>query len=290
MQNGFEVGLVLTREDARVGRKQLLTPSPVAVVAESLGLNILKSNKLSEQDLATISSSGCALGLVVAYGNLLKPVFLEALPLGWINLHYSLLPALRGAAPVQHALSKGLTETGVSVFHLDQGMDTGPIYLQVPTKIEMHENAEDLLNRLTQLGITALREVLPGIFAGTARAIEQSEKGASFAPKISRLDAKVDWKHSAIQIANQVRALYPEPVAWTLLGEQVLRIIDCDISAIASELHKAEGSVFLSGMEVGVTCGDETAVILRRVQPAGKQPMSASDWFRGFHSKGVVLG
>ena len=172
----FEVVAVLTRTDAPVGRKRVLTPSAVAVVAAELGLPIIKANRVDESVRLQIQATGAELGVIVAYGALLDQAALDVLDKGWVNLHYSLLPKWRGAAPVQRAIMAGDRETGVTLFQLDKGMDTGPVHLQIPTVIEPDENTAELLPRLTNLGISGLAELKPLNMAWSIPAIKDRRK------------------------------------------------------------------------------------------------------------------
>ncbi|MEY4493944.1 MAG: hypothetical protein RL570_59, partial [Actinomycetota bacterium] len=224
--SGVDIVGALTRTDAVIGRKKILTPSPVALAAEALSIPVIKANQVDQETLEKVLALNADLGVVVAYGTFLSEAALSSLPKGWINLHYSLLPALRGAAPVQHALLEGLTGTGVTAFQLDTGMDTGPVLLQAPTTIEQNENAGRLLSRLTDLGISVLLEILPAIAAGIAVSKTQDGSVASFAPKISRVDAQIDWSESAKRIENKVRAMNPEPMAWTILESESFRVLE----------------------------------------------------------------
>ncbi|MFM6971368.1 MAG: methionyl-tRNA formyltransferase [Rhodoluna sp.] len=288
---GFEFGLVLTRTDSPVGRSRKIEASPVAKIAEAAGIPLLKTNQLDKASLEKLRDSGCALGIVVAYGLILKPAFLEALPMGWINVHYSLLPELRGAAPVQQALIRGYRETGISIFQLDEGMDTGPIYLQIPTRIEPFENSRELLNRLTHLGISGLMEVIPALMSGTARAKPQDISNVTFAPKIQRDQAIIDWNSSSAILENQIRGLNPEPMAWTKYLETTVRIHDA-FACESNELNKnySVGHVFVESKKVKVVCGDDTFLQLQIVQPAGKKVMDAQDWYRGLDPRNLILG
>lgn len=288
-KSGIEIVGVLTRTDAPVGRKKVLTQSPVAEAASTLGVPVIKANQVDHETLEKISALKPELGVVVAYGTFLSSEVLNSLPKGWINLHYSLLPALRGAAPVQHALLQGLSTTGVTAFQLDQGMDTGPILIQVPTTVEPNENSGRLLSRLTDLGISALLEVIPAIAAGIALAKPQDSANASFAPKINRVDAQIDWSESAIRIEQKVRAMNPEPVAWTYLDTESFRILEAFahsssvLSATVGSLQLIEGKVL-----VQTSSG---SLELTTVQPTGKNEMSAADWFRGLKNKeSLVFG
>lgn len=289
-KSGVEVVGVLTRTDALVGRNKVLTPSAVAVAADQLGIPVIKTNDIDQDALDQIQKLSADLGVVVAYGAFLNDAALKALPQGWVNLHYSLLPKLRGAAPVQHALLEGALTTGVSVFQLEKGMDTGPLFIQVPTAIEPGENAGRLLERLTHIGISALLEILPSIAAGIATATEQNHSDATFAPKISRDQAKIDWSRAASDIERLVFAMNPEPVAWTTLNQQNVRILDARADKASAAGTGPHGQVQIVDDLVLVTCGDDCLVI-EIVQPAGKNPMTARDWYRGQQDKGnLVLG
>jgi methionyl-tRNA formyltransferase len=286
---GVQVAAVLTRTDAELGRKKILTPSPVASTANELGLRVFKHNQIDTAALADINSVSADLGLVVAYGSLLKSDALKALPLGWLNLHYSLLPALRGAAPVQHAIMNGFAETGVTVFQLDEGMDSGPVLMQVPTAIEVGETSGHLLSKLTQLGTSALLELLPRISAGFAETTEQDQTKKSFAPKISRESARILWQQNARQIENLVNAMNPEPMAWTTLRGDAVRVISARVYLGTAPDFIEIGSTRLEEGSVIVAAGQDSILQLLEVQPAGKQVMSAQDWFRGQQSKGPVV-
>ncbi|MFM6963758.1 MAG: methionyl-tRNA formyltransferase [Micrococcales bacterium] len=275
-----EVVAVLTREDAPFGRKRELTPSAVAVTAGKNDIPVIKANRVDSHINGQIASTGAELGVVIAYGTLLKQQTLDLLSHGWLNLHYSLLPKYRGAAPVQRALFAGEHETGVSVFKLDSGMDTGELYLQVPTVIEPSENTADLLERLTTIGITALDELLPQIAAGTSSLTAQVGE-ASLAAKLGRDDARVDVTQSAEQIENQVRACNPEPMAWGLIEGEPIRILEA--RAIAINLDVEPGSVVSENGRVLLSVGSHSLQLIT-VQPASKKPMSASDWMRGLRA------
>lgn len=290
---GHEIVCVLTRPDALIGRKKISTPSAVAQAADSLGIPTVKAAKVIAETLEELGRFTPDLGVVVAYGSLLKRQALDFLPKGWINVHYSLLPKWRGASPVQSALLNGETETGVSVFQLDEGMDTGPVHLSVPTTIEPGETSGRLIDRLTQLGISALNELLPRIEAGLAKPRTQDAeliKKLPTATKISRATAEIDWTKSAVQIENLIRAMNPEPMAWTLLADQSFRIINARSSQQTVDLASGiEGQVHQIDKRIYVTCGQNTMLELLEVQPAGKNPMNAADWARGIIKDSKVV-
>jgi methionyl-tRNA formyltransferase len=286
INSGHEVVAVLTREDAPVGRKAVVMASPVALIAEAAGIPTIKSNRLDETVNELLRTFDADLGVVVAFGAIFKVPTLEATKLGWINLHYSALPAWRGAAPVQHSIWSGQRETGVTLFWLDEGMDTGPIAKTVSTQIELGENAGDLLKRLTLLGISGLMELLPEIEAGLASREPQAAQGASVAFKLTRQRARIDWQQTAPKVEKQVLAMNPEPMAWCEHGFSQLRVLDAvalgatDWSSLTDE-NLSAGDVILRSERVLVGCGDGTLLELRLVQPAGKQPMAADAWARG---------
>jgi methionyl-tRNA formyltransferase len=295
--SAFEVVAVLTRTDAPVGRKRVLTPSAVAEAAVELGLPIIKANRVDDEVRGQILATGAELGVIVAYGALLDQTALDALPKGWINLHYSLLPKWRGAAPVQRAIMAGDRETGVTLFQLDKGMDTGPIHLQIPTVIEPGETTADLLPRLTELGISGLAELLPRVAAELIAPSEQDAELIASLPtadKLSREDARIDWAKTAIEIENQIRGLNPEPMAWTTLETETFRILEAralgntDWQSLAGENSEVGGANFENN-RVLVACGQGSLLELKTVQPAGKKPMQSSDWARGLAAGKKVI-
>lgn len=286
---GIEIVGVLTREDALIGRKRVLTPSPVASEASRLGLPVIKRNSVDDSTLKQIGALDADIGVVVAFGSILNKQALEILKLGWVNLHYSLLPKFRGAAPVQHALLQGESTTGVTVFQLDEGMDTGPILLSVPTTIEPGENSGRLLDRLTTIGASALLEILPSISAGIAKPISQDEDGKSFAPKILRDQAQISWALEAEAIQRVVLAMNPEPMAWTTFNGEPFRVLEARVFKGQMDSGTV-GSVIEKDGKAIVRCLDSQLELVQ-VQPAGKNPMNGADWLRGHSSKGqVVLG
>ena len=296
-KSAFEVVAVLTRTDSPVGRKKVLTPSAVAEVADELGLPVIKANQIDDAVRDEISRTGAELGVIVAYGALLDQPTLDLLPMGWINLHYSLLPKWRGAAPVQRAIMAGDRETGVTLFQLDRGMDTGPIHLQIPTVIEPGESTADLLPRLTELGITGLSELLPRIAAELSSPVVQDAALLASLPtanKLTREEGRIDWSRKSIEIENQVRGLNPEPMAWTTLFEEAFRIIEAralgatDWQSLVGEVNEP-GTLIFDKNRVFVTCGQGSLLELKVVQPAGKKSMQASDWARGLPAGKKVI-
>ena len=284
-----EVVAVLTRPDAEVGRKRVLTPSPVAQISEAAGIKTFKATRVDEALSAELAATGAALGVVVAYGALFKSHVLNALPLGWVNLHYSLLPDWRGAAPVQNAVLAGDVDTGVTLFQLDEGMDTGPVFGTVATTIQVGETSGRLLERLTELGITLLNQELPLIEAGIARAIPQESGVARLASKPTREGARIDWNETASAIERKVLGMNPEPMAHTVLGRETFRILDAVNLGVAPEgllvQAASPGTLVFEAKRVMAVCANNTLLQLKTVQPAGKNPMPALDWSRGAANK-----
>jgi methionyl-tRNA formyltransferase len=277
--SGHEVVAVLTREDAHTGRKKVLTQSPVADAATKFNIPVIKANKVDEAILQQIAEHKPDLAIVVAYGVILRSEALEAIPNGWFNLHYSLLPKYRGAAPVQHSLLAGQKETGVTLFKIDQGLDTGDILGSVSTLIGPDENAGELLTRLTQLGVSLLNAELPALYSGAFK-LQAQTGSSSLAPKISRADARIDFDLGSQRISDLVRAMNPEPMAWCLFGEEPMRVLrGRAVSNLPVVLQKGEVRVLENAVYVG--CGEQEAIELLEVQPASKTAMSAKDWANG---------
>ncbi len=283
-ENGHEIAAVLTREDAISGRNRELRPSPVAVAANELGIPVLKANRVSENLLKDISEFRADIGVVVAYGLIMPPQLLAVPRLGWFNLHYSLLPKYRGAAPVQAALLNGDTETGVTLFKLDEGMDTGDVVGTVHTIIEPDENSGELLQRLTQLGISLLLQELPRLFSETASLLIQNGS-PSYAHKIDRMQARIDFSKPASTVSNMIRAMNPEPMAWFLYDGKPIRILGAIEVANSHDLMPAELAI---SPRVLIGFANSTALEILEVQPQGKRVMSAVEWARGLRTIGEV--
>jgi methionyl-tRNA formyltransferase len=285
ISSGHEIVAVLTREDSPVGRKKVLTASAVAEVALAHGLPTIKANKVSSEVLADISKHQIDLAIVVAYGVILRRDALGAIPKGWFNLHFSKLPRWRGAAPVQHSIWSGDKETAVTLFKIDQGLDTGPVLGFVETVIAPDETSGDLLERLTSIGVTLLNQELPKLYAGTFNLAEQ-QGSVALAPKIQRVDARINFTFISREVENLVRAMNPEPMAWCELAGDPLRVLRA--REVPGVFALAPGEVMVQEGLVLVGCGSDSALELIEVQPASKTPMSANSWMNG-QSTRVVL-
>lgn len=266
-----QVALVITRPDASVGRSSDLTASPVASTAERLGLSVLKTNRLGAQELEAVTAARADLGIVVAFGALIKQPVLCALP--WWNLHFSLLPKWRGASPLQHSILAGGDGAGITIFQLDEGLDTGPIISSMPLAIEGY-SAGEALEIFGAAGQELLLDTIEKMPAGAEQLGEPS-----YAPKISRADAKLDFSNPALQLQQQVRAYNPEPMAWASYLGQPLRVLSA--RALEEPAGLAPGQLGVINSALAVGCGAGSALLLETVQPAGKRAMSALDWHRG---------
>ena len=273
-----EVVAAITRPPARAGRGRRTVESPVAALAAEAGLPVLTPAKAGDPEflarLAELDVDCCA---VVAYGALLPPSALAVPRHGWVNLHFSLLPAWRGAAPVQHAILAGDDVTGASTFLIEAGLDTGPVYGVVTETIRPDDTAGDLLERLSASGAGLLNATMDGIADGSLVAVPQSGDGVSLAPKITVEDARIDWNQPGRPVERRVRACTPSPGAWTTFREERLKLGPLKLRG-SNDLPPGELRVGRSDVVVGTASLD---LQLGLVQPPGKRPMSAADWARG---------
>ncbi|WP_285116534.1 methionyl-tRNA formyltransferase [Leifsonia sp. fls2-241-R2A-40a] len=275
-----EVVAVVTREDAPLGRKRVLTPSPVAEAAERLGLAVIKANRLGDDVTERIRDLRPDLGAVVAYGGLVREPLLSLPRLGWVNLHFSLLPRWRGAAPVQHALIAGDAETGAAVFHLVPELDAGDVYAELRHPIGVDDTAGELLAALAVDGAALLADTADALEAGTAVAVPQSGD-VTLAPKLGLDDARLDLTEPADTVYGRLRGVTPEPGAFVLLGEERFKIHAA--RPARGEEPLAPGAVETRDRRVLVGTGTDPLELLT-VQPAGKRAMAAADWLRGVAS------
>ncbi|WP_042382457.1 methionyl-tRNA formyltransferase [Streptacidiphilus melanogenes] len=274
-----EVVAVVTRPDAPAGRGRRLVASPVAQRAEEAGIEVLKPAKPRDPEflerLAEIAPDCCP---VVAYGALLPKAALEVPARGWVNLHFSLLPAWRGAAPVQHAVLAGDEVTGASTFLIEQGLDSGPVYGTVTEEVRTTDTSGDLLGRLADSGARLLVATMDGIEEGTLEARPQPADGITVAPKITVEDARIDWTAPALRVDRVVRGCAPAPGAWTEFRGERLKVGSVRPIVGRSELAPGEVAVQKNTVRVGTGSYE---VELGEVQPQGKKRMPAGDWARG---------
>ena len=267
---------VVTREDAPLGRRRVLTPTPVARLAAEAGIRVIKANRLGPvtPELLALHPD---LGVVVAYGGLIREPLLSGPRLGWVNLHFSLLPRWRGAAPVQRAIIAGERETGAAVFRLVPELDAGPVYGMLRRPIGARETAGHLLESLAEEGAELLVGVVDGLAAGTAVASPQ-EGEPTAAPKLTVDDARIDWAATADAVDARIRGVTPEPGAFTELGGERLKILDAVRAHGVAPLPPGRLDARAGRVLVG-TAGEPIELVL--VQPAGRRPMPAADWWRG---------
>ena len=287
---GHEVALVITQPDAKGRRGGELHPTAVSVAARELGLDVFTPARASDPEaVARVRAVDADIAAVVAYGQILKPDLLGAVRGGWVNLHFSLLPAWRGAAPVQRALMAGDDFTGASTFVLEEGLDTGPVIGTLTEEIRATDTAGDLLARLGDAGAQLMIASLEAMVAGRALPIPQSADGVSLAPKLTRADALVNWELPALAVDRRIRACTPAPGGWSTLPDGTtvrlgpVRIRPSLPPTVPGQLSFTDG-------EVRVGTGT-SPVALTTVQPAGKRESDAAAWWRGARlPEGAQLG
>jgi methionyl-tRNA formyltransferase len=274
---GFDVVGVLTRPDAPLGRKRVLTPSPVAERASRLGIEVIHAAKVDADVTARIAALAPDVAAIVAYGGLIPRAALDVPFHGWVNLHFSLLPAWRGAAPVQRAVIAGDDITGAVTFLLEEGLDTGPVLGTLTEQVRPDDTSGVLLERLSHSGAVLLAQTLSALESGVAAAVPQQGE-VSLAPKLTIDDARLDWRQPALALDRRARGVTPEPGPWTTLDGQRLKL---EPVVLRPEVPALEpGHVTLSGKSVLVGTGSHP-VELTKIQPSGKKMMTAADWARG---------
>jgi methionyl-tRNA formyltransferase len=289
LKSGHEVAAVVTRPDAPAGRGLRVAPSPVARRAESAGLEVLKPARPGDPGfLARLRQIAPGCCPVTAYGALIPQQALDIPEHGWVNLHFSLLPAWRGAAPVQHAILHGDDVTGATTFRIVAALDAGPVFGMVTEPVRPSDTAGDLLDRLAVSGAELLLATVDGIESGELAARPQPAEGVSLAPKITTEDARVRWGEPAMGVSRRVRACTPAPGAWTALNGARIKL--WPFAGTADDQDLPPGQLRVQG-EVLVGTGTRP-VRLGDVQPPGKRRMPAADWARGLRlgGPGAVLG
>ena len=277
---------LLTNPDKATGRGMHVVANELATWTESLGINIQKPENNDELK-KIIESIKPEVVITIAYGRIIPHELLEIPKYGWINVHFSLLPRWRGAAPVQWAILNGDKQTGITVFKLDKGMDTGPVYLEQATPINDDENSDGLLKRLSQIGSELAIKSLELISEGVTPK-PQASIGITLAPKISKNHGKIDWTQSSDQVVNRFRALSSNPGVWSLLGELRIKIDALVSSSLVDQIKPADIVINGERLFVGVLDGVIEILILT---PAGRSKMSAAEFIRGLPSReGLQLG
>lgn len=294
LAKAHDIVAVITQPDARGKRGRQLHPSPVKAYAQEQGWDVLTPARASDPDfIAEVAALNADAAAVVAYGQILKPELLAATRHGWVNLHFSLLPAWRGAAPVQRSLMAGDDITGVTAFLLDEGMDTGPVIGVMAETVRPTDTAGTLLERLSEVGAPLLVSAIEALVSGTAVPEPQSTDGVSHAAKLTRDDAQVTWSRPAHVVDRQIRGCTPSPGAWTTLPDGTnmkigpvrarTRLPDDVVSLGPGQLAEHDSEVLVG------TASDPVA--LSWVQPAGKGQVEAAAWWRGARLEaGATLG
>jgi methionyl-tRNA formyltransferase len=284
LRERYQVVGVVTQPDRPQGRsRSTLVAPPVKQEAERAGIPVLQPDRpLGDVFLAGLRRLEPELGIVVAYGHLLRPAVLSLPAQGMINVHASLLPRWRGAAPIQHAILAGDRETGISIMRMEEGLDSGPVLHRIATPLGGGETAGALGARLSELGATALVDALSLLAAGFAKPEPQDPAAVTLAPKIDRDSARLDWRREAVALARQVRAFDPAPGAWATLAAAPVKLF----GAVATDQAGEPGRVLAAGDQLVVGTG-HGALEVREVQPAGRTRLTVADWV---HGRGIAAG
>lgn len=288
IDNKYDIAAVFTQPDKKVGRKQQLTPPPVKVLAQGNNIPVYQPASLKKGDAAEIIANiNPDIIIVVAYGKILPTTVLSIPKHGCINVHASLLPKYRGAAPIQWAVLNGDSETGVCIMQMDEGLDTGDIISEVKTDIDINETSEQLFDRLSAIGADALVDALPKIEAGNISPQKQIGE-SSYASMISRDLSPIDWNKSALEIHNQIRGLNSWPGASTLIAGRQVKI---HASLLNEKSGAKPGEIVAVGKVITISCGDGHCIDITELQPAGKKRMDSKSFTAGNKiSVGDIIG
>lgn len=289
ISNNYEVVGVFTQPDKPVGRKAVLTPPPVKVVAENNNIPVFQPDSLKNgEGVRILETLKPDVVIVVAYGKILPKDFLAFAKYGCINIHGSILPEYRGAAPIQWSVLDGKEFAGVTSMQMNEGLDTGDILLVEKTKIQENETSGDLYERLTVLGADVLLKTLEAIKNNSLNPQKQDDSKSSYAKMLDKSLSKIDWNLSAQEVHNKIRGLDPWPVALTRFDDKNLKLFRSRL--LNEEYNKSAGTVIKSKDGIVVVCGDKKAVLITEVQLEGKKRMSASDFSRGANlSDGMIF-
>jgi methionyl-tRNA formyltransferase len=291
VSSAYEVVLVVSQPDRPKGRKRVMTPPPVKVEAEKHGIPVFQPEKLTAE-YEKILAYGPDLIVTAAYGQLLPNGLLESPKYGCINVHASLLPELRGGAPIHYAIINGKTETGITIMYMAEKLDAGDVLTQQKVTIDPDDHVGTMHDKLSQAGSTLLLETLPRLFAGDLNPKQQDESLATFAANIKREQEKIDWTRSNEEIYNHIRGLHPWPVAFTTYEGKTWKIWwgmvdDTESNGQPGEIIQKDDEAFV------VVCGNQKGIRITEIQPAGKKRMTVKEYLRGAAERikiGVVLG
>ena len=287
----YEVSLVVTQPDRPKGRKRIITPPPVKVEAEKHNIPVFQPRKLKD-DFDVIQELQPDLIVTAAYGQLLPKAVLDIPEYGCINVHASLLPELRGGAPIHYAIMQGKEETGITIMYMAEKLDAGDILTKVAVPIEPEDHVGSMHDKLSKAGAELLEETLPSLFANKVTPLKQDEAQATFATNIKREQEKVDWMCSNTAVYNHIRGLHPWPVAFTTYDGEIMKLwwgvpVDTEYDGSPGEIVQKSTDDFT------VVCGNKKGMRITEIQPAGKKRMNVSDYLKGSEDRmkiGEILG
>lgn len=293
VDEGYDVAAVITQPDRPVGRKRVLTPPPVKVEAVNLGIPVMQPEKIRlPEEAEKILALKPDLIITAAYGQILPKEILDYPKLGCINVHASLLPELRGGAPIHYAILQGKNKTGVTIMHMVEKLDAGDMISQVEVPIDEEDDVGSLHDKLSAAGAELLSDTLPKLVAGEADRTPQNDELATFAANITREQEKVDWNKTGEEIYNQIRGLRPWPVAYSKLNNEIIKIWKAN--KVKTAIKDEPGTIIKVEKDgFTVSTGNDTAITITELQPAGKKKMSASQFLVGagsFIKQGLKLG
>jgi methionyl-tRNA formyltransferase len=285
INDGYDVIGVVTQPDRPVGRKKVLTPPPVKVEALKQGIPVFQPEKIRQkEELEEILQLQPDLIVTAAFGQILPKELLDAPKYGCINVHASLLPELRGGAPIHYAIMQGKEKTGVTIMYMVEKLDAGDMLTRVEVPIKEEDNVGTMHEKLSEAGATLLSETIPLLLDGKLTPIPQSHEKATFAPNIKREQERIDWTKNGLEIFNHIRGLNPWPVAFTTLDGQTIKIWRAEkVIGMSSEVPGTIVKVEPKG--IIVSTGDETAIRITELQPSGKNKMTSEQFYRGSGSK-----
>ena len=291
LDSPHHVCAVYTQPDRPAGRGRKLSASPVKLLAQQHGIEVLQPLSLKEaEEQAHLAAFDADLMVVAAYGLLLPKAVLDTPRLGCLNIHASLLPRWRGAAPIQRAIEAGDTETGITIMQMDVGLDTGDMLYKLATPIAADDTAQTLHDRLAELGAKALLHTLSELQQGSIQAVVQDEAEACYAKKLNKAEAELDWHQDAASLVRRIMAFNPWPVAQTRWDNQVLRLWQAELAEGQTKVHGTPGSVLRADKQgIVVACG-QGALVLTRLQLPGGKPLSAAELLNAHPMQGVSLG
>ncbi|WP_409305371.1 methionyl-tRNA formyltransferase [Peribacillus sp. SCS-155] len=293
VDDGYDVIAAVTQPDRPVGRKRVMTPPPVKVEAERHGIPVYQPEKIKvREEMDKIIALNADLIVTAAFGQILPNELLEAPRYGCINVHASLLPELRGGAPIHYSILQGKEKTGITIMYMVEKLDAGDILTKAEVPIEETDNVGTLHDKLSAAGAELLSETIPKLLKGEIIPIKQDDSKATFAPNIKREQEKIDWTRKGEDIYNHIRGLNPWPVAYTTLNGDIIKVWESKKEQVKQDASPGE-ILAADGEGLLVSTGNQTAIRITELQPSGKKRMSAKDYLRGagsFIEKGLKLG